>query len=186
MCYGWIYCIKMSSNQTSSNKPRTSKCRHFWFIFNTHNYCPSCKETGKGDDPCVTNEKPCNICSAFTEEQLIKIKHRRRYVRQQKVSDTCNTSKDDNLDLLGDEEAFSGSQADLEGAAENLFSSPPCPQPLRFEFLSLRTPQTVPPTPGTALQNKIESKLVKNPWVTNSTSNFNSKWGSSKCPCWRL
>ena len=58
-------------------------------------------------------------------------------------------------------EAFSGSQADLEGAADNLFSSPPCPQPLRSESLSLKTPQTVPPTPGTALQNKIESRLEK-------------------------
>ena len=34
-------------------------------------------------------------------------------------------------------------------------------QPLRFESLSLRTPQTVPPTPSTALQNKIESKVEK-------------------------
>ena len=58
-------------------------------------------------------------------------------------------------------EAFSGSQADLEGAAENLFSSPLRPQPLRFECLSLKTPKTVPPTPVTALQNKIESKLEK-------------------------
>ena len=41
------------------------------------------------------------------------------------------------------------------------FSSPPHPQPLRFESLSLKTPQTVPPTPGTALQNKIESGLEK-------------------------
>ena len=72
-----------------------------------------------------------------------------------------NTSKGD-LDLLGDNgDAFSGSQADLEGAAENLFSSPPRPQPLRFESLSLKTPQNVPPTPGTALQNKIESRLEK-------------------------
>ena len=119
-----------------------------------------CREAGKGDDPCVTNETPCNICANFTEEQQIKIKHRHRYVRKQKVSYPCNTSKDDDLDLLGDDvEAFSGSQADLEGAAENLFSSPSRPQPLRFESLSLRTPQTVPPTPGTALQNKIESKL---------------------------
>ena len=103
---------------------------HFCFPFDAHNYCPSCREAGKGDDPCVTNEKPFNICSAFTEDQLIKIKHRRRYVRKQKVSDACNTSKDE-LDLLGDDdvEAFSGSQADLEGAAENLFSSPPCPNP---------------------------------------------------------
>ena len=75
-------------------------------------------------------------------------------------SKKCNTSKDDELDLLGnDVEAFSGSQADLEGTAKNLFSSPPYPQPLHFK--SLRTPQTVPPTPGTALQNKIESKLEK-------------------------
>ena len=104
VCTTRIYCCKMSSHQTGSNKPKSSKS----------------------------------------------------------VSDTCNTSKDDDLDLLGnDVEAFSGSQADLEGAAENLFSSTPCPQPLHFESLSLRTPQTVPPTPGTALQNKIESKLDK-------------------------
>ena len=46
-----------------------------------------------------------------------------------------------------------------KGAAENLFSSPPYPHPLRFESLSLKTPQTVPPTLGTALQLKIEGKL---------------------------
>ena len=52
-------------------------------------------------------------------------------------------------DLLGDDvEAF-------------FFSSPPHPQPLRFESLSLKTPQIVPPSPGTALQNKIESRLEK-------------------------
>ena len=99
--------------------------------------------------PLCYNEKQCNIYSGFTEKQLIKIKHRKI---KQKLSDTCNMSKDDDLDLLGDDvDSFSGSQADLEGAAENLFSSPPCPQPFCFESLSLRTPQTVPPTPGTAL-----------------------------------
>ena len=36
----------------------------------------------------------------FTEEQQIKIKHRHRYVRKQKASDPCNTSKDDDVDLL--------------------------------------------------------------------------------------
>ena len=91
----------MSSHQDSSNKPRSLKCRHFCLPFDTHNYCPSCREGSKGDDPCVTNEKPCNICSAFTEEQLLKIKHRRRYVQKQKVADT---SKEDELDLLGDED----------------------------------------------------------------------------------
>ena len=149
----------MSSHQTSS-KPRSSKCRHFCYPFDTCNYCPTCRESGKGDNPCVTNQSPCNICSNFTEGQQIKIKHRRRYIRKQKASD-LNTSKDD-LDLLGDDgDAFSGSQADLEGGAENLFSSPPRPQPLCFESLPLKTPHTVPPTPGTALQNKIESRLGK-------------------------
>ena len=151
----------MSSHQASA-KARSSKCRHFCYPFDTHNYCPTCRESGKGNDPYVTNQSPCNICDSFTEEQQIKIKHRRRYIRKHKASDP-NTSKDD-LDLLGDDgDAFSGSQADREGAAKNLFSSPPRLQPLRFESLSLKTPQTVPPTPGTALQNKIDSKLEKIP-----------------------
>ena len=98
-------------------------------------------------------------------EQQIKIKHRHQYIRKQKTLDP-NTSKDD-LDLLGDDgDAFSGSQADLEGAAENLFSSLPRPQHLRFESLSFKTPQTVPPNPGTALQNKIESRLEKSLGIT--------------------
>ena len=107
-----------------------------------------CRKASKGDDPCITNEKPCNICSGFSEEQLIKIKHRLRYIRKQKVSDTINMSKDDDLDLVDDMKGFSGSQADLEGAAENLYSS------YVFESLSLRRPQTIPPTPGAALQSK--------------------------------
>ena len=109
-----------------SAKARSSKCHHFCYPFDSHNYCPTCRESGKGDDPCVTNQSPYNICAGFSEEQQIKIKHRRRYIRKQKSSD-LNTSKDD-LDLLGDDgDAFSGSQADVEGAAENLFSSPPHP-----------------------------------------------------------
>ena len=66
----------------------------------------------------------------------------------------AHTSKNDQ-DLLGDDvEAFSGSQADLEGAAKNSFSSPPRPQPSRFKILSLKTPQTVLPSPGSALRLK--------------------------------
>ena len=59
-------------------------------------------------------------------------------------------------------EAFGGSQAYLEVAANRLFTSPPRPQPLAFEALSLRTPaRTVPPTPGTALQLKVQANLEK-------------------------
>ena len=56
---------------------------------------------------------------------MLKIKNRKRYVRKQKA----DTSKHNELDLLGDEdvESFTGSQADLERAADNLFASPLCP-----------------------------------------------------------
>ena len=150
----------MSSHQTNKDKPRSAKCHHFCFSFDTLNYCPTCRESGKGDNPCVTFESPCGICAAFTEEQLIKITHRKQYVMKQK----WDTNKDDELDLLGHEdvESFTGSHVDLESAADNLFTSPPCPQPLPFESLSIKTPaKSVPPTPGTALQQKIESKLEK-------------------------
>ena len=90
----------MSPHQVSSKNPRLLKCRHFCLLFDLHNYCPSCREVGKGDDPCVTNEKPCNICSSFTEEQLLKIKIRRRYVWKQKVADTSKHE----LDLFRDDD----------------------------------------------------------------------------------
>ena len=41
------------------------------------------------------------------------------------------------------------------------FPQPPRPQLLGFESLSLKSPHNVPPTPGTASQNKIESRLKK-------------------------
>ena len=62
----------------------------------------------------------------------------------------------------GDGDSFTGSNADLESAAGNLFTSPPRPQPLAFSSLSLKTPaKSVPPTPGTALQNKIQKNIEK-------------------------
>ena len=66
-----------------------------------HNFCPTCREAGKGDDPCVTFISPCNICASFTEEQMIKITNRKRYIKKQK-SDL--PKHDDKLDLLGDQE----------------------------------------------------------------------------------
>ena len=128
------------------DEPRSSKCRHFCFAFDAHNYCPTCRESGKGDDPCVTFEASCQICASFTEEQMIKISHRKRYGKKM---DTAS-SKDDELDLFCDEDvdSFTGSHADLESAADNLFTSPPRPQPLPFSSLFIKTPaKTVPPTP---------------------------------------
>ena len=62
----------------------------------------------------------------------------------------------------GDGDSFTGSNADLESASDNLFTSPPRPQPLTLSSLSLKTPaKSVPPTPGKALQNKIQKNIEK-------------------------
>ena len=143
------YCLKMSSHQANTNKPRSLKGRHFCLPFDLYNYFPSCREAGKGDDSCFYIEKPCNICGSFTDEQLLKIKK----------TDACmfGSRRQPTIDV----EVFSGSHADLEDTAEQLYSSPPRPQPFHFETLSIKSPQTVPHTPGSVLQNTIESKLEK-------------------------
>ena len=156
----------MSLHQANKDKPRPQKCRHFCFSFDLHNYCPTCREAGKGDDPCVTFETPCQVCTSFSDEQLKKIQNRKRYLKKQKAETSSN---DDELDFLGegDGDSFTASNTDLESAADNLFTStstppPPHPQPLTFSSLSLKTPaKSVPHSPGTALQNKI----LRNPWV---------------------
>ena len=78
----------MSLHQANKDKPRAQKCRHFCFSFDNHNYCPTCREAGKGDDPCVTFE------------QLQKIQNRKRYLKKQKAE----ASSKDELDLLGEGE----------------------------------------------------------------------------------
>ena len=130
----------MSSHQTNKDKLRVLKCHHFCNSFDTHNYYPTCREADKGDDPCVTFDAPCHVCAAFTEEQMIKVTHRKRYVKKQKR----DASKEDEFDL-GDEDVdfFSGSQADLESAADYLFTSAPHPQPLAFESFSNKTPENL-------------------------------------------
>ena len=94
-----------------------------------------------------------------------KIQHRKRYINLiKKQKKDASSPKDDEPDLLGegDGDSFTGSNADLESAADNLFTSPPRPQPLPSSSLSLKTPaKTVPPTPGTALQQKIEANVEK-------------------------
>ena len=88
----------------------------------------------------------------------------KKFKRGSGTKQKAETSSKDELDLLGegDGDSFTGSNADLESAADNLFTSPPRPQPLAFSSLSLKTPaKAVPPTPGTVLQNKIQRNLEK-------------------------
>ena len=137
----------------------------FCHSFDVHNYCPTCREAGKGDDPCVTLLSPCNICASFTEEQQTKITHRKRYIKRgDKKSEKSDKNDDLDAKLLGDNsmDSFGGFHAELEVPAECLFTSPPRPQPLAFEALPLRTTsRTLPPTPGTTLQLKVQSNLEK-------------------------
>ena len=169
---GNLYCtsfiaFKMSLHQTNKDKPRAQKCRHFCFSFDLHNYCPTCREAGKGDDPCVTFETPCQICTSFTDEQLKKIQNRKRYLKKQKAE--CS-SKDNELDLLGegDGDSFTGSNADLESAADNLFTSPPPPPVLNHlpsvPYLSKHRPSLSHP-PQVQPYNKKFKQILKNPWV---------------------
>ena len=135
----------MSLHQANKDKPRAQKCRHFCFSFDTHNYCPTCREAGKGDDPCVTFETPCHICTSLTDEQLQKIQNRKRYLKKQKAE----TSSKDELDLLGEGggDSFTGSNADLESAADNLFTSPPPPSSTsRLQFFITKDPSQSCPT----------------------------------------
>ena len=148
-----FYCVKMSLHQANKDKPRAQKCRHFCFRFDNHNYCPTCREAGKGDDPCVTFETPCQICTSLTDEQLQKIQNRKRYLKKQKAE----TSSKDELDLLGegDGDSFTGSNEDLESAADNLFTSTtttPTPPPL---------PPTHPPPPSSA--SRLQFFIFKDP-----------------------
>ena len=100
-------------------------------------------------------------------------------MRKQKA----DTSKAYELDLLGDEdvESFTGSQADL--AADNLFASPPRPQPLRFESLSLKTPAKLSLLPQVQLYNRKSSPNSKYPWVLSLRFSCNSIWGVSRILC---
>ena len=134
-----FYCVQtcLLIKLTKTN-PRSLNVTILSFL-DVQNYCATCREAGKGDDPCVTLLSPCEICSSFTEEQLTKITHRKRYVkRADKKSDKTDKNDDLGAELLGNNsiEPLGGSHAELEVADEHLFTSPPQPQPLSFEALS--------------------------------------------------
>ena len=154
----------MSIHQTNKDKPRAQKCRHFCFSLDLHNYCPTCREAGKGDDPCVTFEMPCDICASFTDDQMKKIQHRKRYLKKQKAE---TSTKDDELDLLGegDGDSFTGSNADLKSAADNLFTSPLILSPFLSVLYHLKLQPNLSHPPQVLPCNKKFKQILKNPWA---------------------
>ena len=110
---------------------------------------------------------PCDICASFTDDQMKKIQHRKRYLKKQKAE---TTTKDDKLDLLGegDGDSFIGSNADLESAANNLFTSPPHPHlvlsPLLSVLYHLKHQPNLSHPPQVLPYNKKLKQILKNPW----------------------
>ena len=144
----------MSTHQTNKDKPRARKCRHFCFLLIYTTIALPVGNLARVMTPVSPLKRP--VISVHLS-QMNKIQQRKRYIKKQKAD--ASSAKDDELDLLGegDGDSFTGSNADFESAADNLFTSPPHPRPLPFSSLSLKTPaKTVPPTPGTALQQKIK------------------------------
>ena len=157
------------STANAGNRSRALKC-HFCNPWDLHNYCPTYRESSKGDDNSVTGKGKCMVCASFTEEERQKIINRKRYVKKDKA-EISDISKDKS-ELLGEPDQgdiFEGSLQELEQATHNIYQSlpkpsnfilgDPRPQVLGLDNLSLRTPQHVPETLSTTLQCKIEKSL---------------------------
>ena len=92
-----------------------------------------------------------------------KIQHRKRYLKKQNAE---TNTKDDELDLLGegDGDSFTGSNADLESAVDNLFTSPhptPVVSPYSSVLYHLNTSQICPTHSRYCLATKNETNLEK-------------------------
>ena len=82
---------------------------------------------------------------------------RKRYIKKQKA--LASNSKDDELDLLGDDKgSFTGSNADLESAADNLFTSPRIHNPYPLVHCLSKRQQRLS-HPSQVLPGKLEKSL---------------------------
>ena len=48
-------------------------CGHFMAGFDFHAYCARCRDKGKGDDPCIKNEKDCQFCNSLSTDQKARL-----------------------------------------------------------------------------------------------------------------
>ena len=99
-------------------------CRHFMSDWDSHNYCPSCTDKGKGDDVCE-KEKPedCYICLQFSSEQLKKLKARKI---QRTAKENSNISKELKDSVLGTDSVSSETSAsNIQSSSSSNSSSDP-------------------------------------------------------------
>ena len=67
-----VIIFKMAKVQVKKGQKQASGCCHFIMAdWDSHHYCPSCMDKGKGDDVCVVEkQEDCYICLRFTPEQV--------------------------------------------------------------------------------------------------------------------
>ena len=139
-------------------------CQHFMAVFDSHRYCPTCRENLKGDDACVLKNTDCVVCRNFTPEEKKRLEERKRYVRKANKGSVQQTEED----LLGESDGSSlsaESRREIEQEFFPSFHDPPpstnvalgdqVSQNLGLTRLSLNTParpaETVPATPRTEI-----------------------------------
>ena len=127
---------------------------------------------------------PCGICASFSEEQLIKITHRKCYVKKKKPN-TKDSSKDVELDLFGIRTS-SPSLALMQTLKVllTIFSLLLLGlSPYHSSHYHLKLQQNLSHQPQVLPYNRKSSPSSKNPWVLTSTSSYNNKWVSSRLLC---
>ena len=90
--------------------------------WDSHHYCPKCRDDLKGDDLCVKSLE-CNICSAFSEDQKKTIRNRNRYKSKKDQGSSLfgDNSKDGSIDdsLLDEDESSATVSSQLPSSQKN-------------------------------------------------------------------
>ena len=112
----------MAEVQVKKGQKQASGCRHFMGDWDSHHYCPSCRDKGKGDDDCVVEkQEDCYICLQFTPEQVKKMKAKKVQHKIKEVS----ISKELEDSLLGvDSSNFTSTTSSTTNLSVSVASAP--------------------------------------------------------------
>ena len=89
--------------------------------WDSHHYCPSCRDKGKGDDVCVVEkQEDCYICLQFTPDQVKKLKAKKvqRKIKEGSISKELEDS------LLGVDSSNSSATSSAANNLTSVSSSP--------------------------------------------------------------
>ena len=67
----------ITTSRKHADKPKAKACGHWINPWDSHAYCPTCRESGNArgklpGDPCMQGH-PCQICESFSADQKDKI-----------------------------------------------------------------------------------------------------------------